>query len=170
MKSFQKTNVKFQFSFLCAKRKDFSSNSYFCMSLFFHIICEFLLVWFWLWFFNEWFKCAFLFSLWPMTYHLSVLWLAVSAYSALGGTYLIAFQSHLVQLLILFIFFLLPPVFSFLYFFSLFFFNQIYYSILLFHSVSLTVSSVLFCPQKTGMLVSSSHASVFCLKQQKKSV
>lgn len=119
MKSFQKTNVKFQFSFLCAKRKDFSSNSYFCVSLFFHIICEFLLVWFWLWFFNEWFKCAFLFSLWPMTYHLSVLWLAVSAYSALGGTYLIAFQSHLVQLLILL--FSSSFLLFFLFFFSLFF-------------------------------------------------
>lgn len=65
-----------------------------------------------------------------------------------------------------FIFFLLPPVFSFLFFSFLYFFNQIYYSILLFHSVSLTVSSVVLCPQKTGMLVSSSHASVFCLKKK----
>lgn len=132
------------------------------MSFFFHIICEFLLVWFWLWFFNEWFKCAFLFSLWPMTYHLSVLWLAVSAYSALGGTYLIAFQSPLLQLLILFIFFLLPPGFFFFFFFFL---NQIRCSILLFHSVSLTVSSVVLWG--TGMSVSNSHASVFSKRRKR---
>lgn len=47
--------------------------------------------------FNKWFKCAFLFSLWPMTFHLSVLWLAVSAYSALGGTYTNA-SSHTIFL------------------------------------------------------------------------
>lgn len=131
------------------------------MSLFFHIICEFLLVWFWLWFFNEWFKCAFLFSLWPMTYHLSVLWLAVSAYSALGGTYLIAFQSPLLQLLILlFSSSFLLAFSSFLFFF----FNQIRCSILLFHSVSLTVSSVVLW--ETGMSVSDSHAGVFCKRRK----
>lgn len=138
------------------------------MSLFFHIICEFLLVWFWLWFLNEWFKCAFLFSLWPMTYHLSVLWLAVSAYSALGGTYLIAFQSPLLQLLILLFSSSFLLVFSFL-----FFLNQIRCSILLFHSVSLTVSSVVLWG--TSMSVSNSHASMFrkrrkcsCVKQKNK--
>lgn len=131
------------------------------MSLFFHIICEFLLVWFWLWFFNEWFKCAFLFSLWPMTYHLSVLWLAVSAYSALGGTYLIAFQIPLLQLLILLFSSSFLLVFFFFFSWFLFFFlNQIRRSILLSHSVSLTVSSVVLCG--TGMSVSNSHAGVFC--------
>lgn len=69
-----------------------------------------------------------------------------------------------------FIFFLLPPrFFSFLFFFL----NQIRCSILLFHSVSLTVSSVVLWG--TGMSVSNSHASVFrkrrkrsCVKQKNK--
>lgn len=60
-----------------------------------------------------------------------------------------------------FIFFLLPPVFFFLFFvISFFFLNQIRRSILLSHSVSLTVSSVVLCG--TGMSVSNSHAGVFC--------
>lgn len=49
-------------------------------------------------------------------------------------------------------------------FFLFFFLNLIYCSILLFHSVSLTVSSVVL--GKTGMSVSSSHASVFCQRRK----
>lgn len=62
-----------------------------------------------------------------------------------------------------FIFFLLPPGF-FSFFFLFFFFNQMCCSILLFHSVSLTVSSVVLWG--TGMSVSKSHASVFCKRRK----